>query len=320
MSAVPKFSMHELLEAGVHFGHRTMRWNPHMKPYIYGERGNIHIINLQKTVPMLHTALRLVHEVVARNGRVLFVGTKRQASDVIAQSAKRCSQYYVNHRWLGGMLTNWSTVSQSIKTLKSLEEQLSNPLVMQALTKKEQLDLARKREKLDRSLGGIRDMGGRPDLLFVVDINKESLAIDEARRLGIPIVAVVDSNCDPFRVDYPIPGNDDAVRAIELYCRLISDASLSGIERALEVSGVDIGASSQLSKEATAEFAGAFGSPETSSEQAALEVDAGDDGSADSEEDADGSEKKAAAKKAPAKKPASAKTATKRPSSKKAAS
>lgn len=243
MSAIPQFTIQELIEAGVHFGHRTMRWNPRMEPYLYGVRGDIHIINLQQTAPLLHHALKVVHDVVAKNGRVLFVGTKSQASDAIAEAAKRCGQYYVNHRWLGGMLTNWNTVSASIRTLKALEDRLNSPEVLASLTKKEALDLARRRDKLERSLGGIRDMGGRPDLLFVLDTNKENLAIDEADRLGIPVIGIVDSNSDPESVKFPVPGNDDATRAIQLYCRLISDAVLAGIQEEMKVAGVDVGAS-----------------------------------------------------------------------------
>lgn len=246
MSALPNFTMRELLEAGVHYGHRTMRWNPRMSPYLFGARNDIHIIDLQKTVPMLNRALKIVHDTVAKNGRVLFVGTKMQASDLVAESAKRCGQYYVNHRWLGGMLTNWNTVSASIRTLRNIEERLNNPEIAARLTKKELLDLTRYREKLERSLGGIREMGGRPDLLFVVDTNKENLAVQEAIKLNIPVIAVVDSNSNPDEITYPIPGNDDATRAIGLYCKLISDAALSGIQDGLVSSGVDLGAVANL--------------------------------------------------------------------------
>lgn len=246
MSALPNFTMNELLEAGVHYGHRTMRWNPRMEPYLYGARNDIHIIDLQKTVPMLNRALKVVHDVVAKNGRVLFVGTKPQASDIISEFAKRCGQYYVNHRWLGGMLTNWNTVSASIRTLRNIEDRLNNPEIAARLTKKEVLDLTRYREKLERSLGGIREMGGRPDLLFVIDTNKEKLAVQEAVKLNIPVVAIVDSNSNPDEVTYPIPGNDDATRSIALYCKLISDAALSGIQDGLAYAGVDIGASTNV--------------------------------------------------------------------------
>ncbi|MGO7206448.1 30S ribosomal protein S2, partial [Rhizobium ruizarguesonis] len=218
--ALPDFSMRQLLEAGVHFGHQTHRWNPKMKPYIFGDRNNIHIIDLAQTVPMLSRALQVVSDTVARGGRVLFVGTKRQASEIIADSAKRSAQYYVNSRWLGGMMTNWKTISNSIQRLRKLDEILNGEA--QGFTKKERLNLEREREKLDKALGGIRDMGGTPDLMFIIDTNKEKIAIDEAKRLGIPVVAIIDSNCDPDLIDYPIPGNDDASRAIALYCELIS--------------------------------------------------------------------------------------------------
>ncbi|WP_099866539.1 30S ribosomal protein S2 [Pararhizobium haloflavum] len=241
--ALPDFSMRQLLEAGVHFGHQTHRWNPKMKPYIFGDRNNVHIIDLAQSVPMLHQALKVVSDTVAGGGRVLFVGTKRQASEIIADAAKRSAQYYVNARWLGGMLTNWKTISNSIQRLRKLDELLAGDA--QGFTKKERLNLEREREKLDRALGGIRDMGGTPDLMFIIDTNKEAIAIDEAKRLGIPVVAVVDSNCDPDRVDYAIPGNDDAARAISLYCDLISKAALDGIARQQGSSGVDVGASAE---------------------------------------------------------------------------
>ncbi len=247
MSALPKFTMRELLEAGVHFGHKTMRWNPRMEPYIFGTRHNIHIIDLQQTVPFLHRALEVVRDVASKNGRVLFVGTKHQASSIIADSAKRCGQYYINHRWLGGMLTNWNTVSASIKTLRKLESQLEDPELV--LSKKERLQISRQLAKLEASLGGIKDMGGIPDLLFIIDTNKEKIAIQEARKLGIPIVAVVDTNCNPENVDHLIPGNDDATKSIQLYCNLVSDAILSGIESALVKSGDDAGAKTETPAE-----------------------------------------------------------------------
>src|SRR5918994_3726655 len=206
--ALPDFSMRQLLEAGVHFGHQTHRWNPKMAPYIYGARNNIHVIDLSQTVPLLHQALQVVSDTVASGGRVLFVGTKRQASDIIADAAQRSAQYYVNARWLGGMMTNWKTISNSIQRLRKLDEILNSEA--SGFTKKERLNLEREREKLNRALGGIRDMGGVPDLMFIIDTNKESIAIDEAKRLGIPVVAIIDSNCDPDKIDYPIPGNDDA--------------------------------------------------------------------------------------------------------------
>jgi small subunit ribosomal protein S2 len=242
---IPDFTIKQLLDAGVHFGHKKMRWNPKMAPYLYGSRDNIHIIDLQQTVPLLHQALQIVYDVVKNNGRVLFVGTKRQASDIISEAAKRCGQYYVNHRWLGGMLTNFNTVSKSIKTMKDLESKLSDPDIELKLTKKEILELTRSKDRLERSLGGIRDMGGKPDLLFIIDTNKESLAVLEANKLNIPVVAVIDSNSDPMGIDHPIPGNDDATRAIRLYCKLISDTALAGIQKSLTMSGADAGASAE---------------------------------------------------------------------------
>lgn len=242
--ALPQFSMRELIQAGVHFGHKTKRWNPRMAPFIFGARNDVHIIDLQKTVPMLHKALVTVRDTVSQNGRVLFVGTKHQASGPIAEAAKRCGQYYVNHRWLGGMLTNWNTIQASIKTLRTLENQLENPSAR--LTKKELLTLSRQKEKLERSLGGIKDMGGQPNLIFVVDTNREDLAVKEANKLGIPVVAIVDSNSSLEGIDYPIPGNDDATRAIDLYCRLVSDAALAGIQQGIVKSGADIGEMAEL--------------------------------------------------------------------------
>ena len=242
--ALPDFSMRQLLEAGVHFGHQTHRWNPKMKPYIFGERSNVHIIDLAQTVPMLSRALQVVSDTVAKGGRVLFVGTKRQASEIIADAAKRSAQYYVNARWLGGMMTNWKTISNSIQRLRKLDEILASEA--SGYSKKERLNLEREREKLNRALGGIRDMGGVPDLMFIIDTNKESIAIQEAKRLGIPVVAIIDSNCDPDQIDFPIPGNDDASRAISLYCDLISRAALDGIARQQGASGRDLGAAEDL--------------------------------------------------------------------------
>lgn len=239
MSELPKVSLRDLMDAGVHYGHKTMRWNPKMAPYLYGSRNGIHIVDLQKTAPLLRRAMKVVSDVVANNGRVLFVGTKRQASQVIAEHASNCGQYYVNQRWLGGMLTNWKTVSASIKRLKEYESVLGDE--QSGLNKKEMLLLDRDRIKIERSLGGIRDMGGRPDLLFVIDTNKENLAIKEAKKLGIPVVAIIDSNSDPDDIDFPIPGNDDATRAIDLYCKLISDSVLAGIRTEMAKSGVDLG-------------------------------------------------------------------------------
>ncbi len=241
--ATPEFSMRQLLEAGVHFGHQTHRWNPKMAPYIFGARNNIHIIDLSQTVPLLNQALKIVSDTVARGGRVLFVGTKRQASEIVADAAERSAQYYVNSRWLGGMLTNWKTISNSIQRLRKLDELLAGEA--QGFTKKERLTLDREREKLKRALGGIKDMGSTPDLMFVIDTNKEAIAIQEARRLGIPVVAIIDSNCDPEKVDYPIPGNDDAARAISFYCDLVAKAAIDGIARQQGAMGVDVGASAE---------------------------------------------------------------------------
>jgi len=241
--ALPTFTMRQLMEAGVHFGHHTRRWNPKMAPFLFGVRNGVHIIDLEQTVPMLHRSLETVRDVVAGGGRVLFVGTKRQASDKIAEAAKRCGQYYVNHRWLGGMLTNWKTISNSIKRLKNIEEQLAQGA--QGLTKKEQLNLTRERDKLERALGGIKEMGGQPDVLFVIDTNKEQIAIAEAKTLNIPVIAVLDSNCDPTGITHAIPGNDDAIRAIATYCDLISDAVLDGLQREMIASGADVGEAEQ---------------------------------------------------------------------------
>ncbi len=229
--ALPDYSMRQLLEAGVHFGHQSHRWNPKMAPYIFGVRNNIHIIDLSQTVPALHRALQAVSDTVANGGRVLFVGTKRQAADQVADAARRSAQYYVNSRWLGGMLTNWKTISNSIARLKKLEEMLAGPEQGSGYTKKERLTLSREKDKLDRALGGIRDMGGLPDLLFVIDTNKEDIAVKEAQRLGIPVAAILDTNCDPNGITFPVPGNDDAGRAIQLYCDLIARAAIDGIGR-----------------------------------------------------------------------------------------
>jgi small subunit ribosomal protein S2 len=240
--ALPEFTMRQLLEAGVHFGHQVHRWNPKMKTYIYGQRSGIHILDLSQTVPLLHQALVKVRDVAARGGRVLFVGTKRQAADAVSEAAGRCAQYFMNDRWLGGTLTNWATVSNSIKRLRELDDTLADG-GSSGLTKKELLRLQREQEKLQRVLGGIRNMGGLPDLMFVIDTNKEAIAVQEARKLGIPVVAVVDSNCDPDEVDFPIPGNDDAARAVQLYCGLIADAVLDGMSDSAMASGIDLGAS-----------------------------------------------------------------------------
>jgi small subunit ribosomal protein S2 len=242
--SLPDFSMRQLLEAGVHFGHQSHRWNPKMAEYIFGARNNIHIIDLAQSVPMLHRALQAVSDTVANGGRILFVGTKRQAQDAIAEAAKKSAQYYVNSRWLGGTLTNWKTISQSIARLRKLDEMLASG-ESQGYTKKERLTLQRERDKLDRALGGIKDMGGLPDLLFVIDTNKEDIAIKEARRLGLPVAAIVDTNCDPDGITFVVPGNDDASRAITLYCDLVAKAAIDGISRAQGDLGVDTGAAAE---------------------------------------------------------------------------
>ena len=239
--ALPDFTMRQLLEAGAHFGHQSHRWNPKMAPYIYGSRNSIHIIDLAQTVPLLHQALKAVSDTVAKGGRVLFVGTKRQASDEIATAARRSAQYFVNARWLGGMLTNWKTISASISRLRKVDELLGEGA--KGLTKKERLMLSREREKLETALGGIKDMGGVPNLVFVIDTNKEAIAIQEACKLNIPVVAILDTNCDPIGISYPIPGNDDAARALQLYCDLVADAVLDGLTEGQTSMGVDIGAS-----------------------------------------------------------------------------
>ena len=238
--ALPTFTMRQLLESGVHFGHVTRRWNPKMEPYIFGTRQGIHILDLQQTVPLLYRAMQTVNDIVAGGGRVLLVGTKRQASTLVEEAAKRCGQYYVNHRWLGGMMTNWNTISNSIKQLHKLDELLSEENT--GLTKKELLKVTRQRDKLEQNLGGIKELGGLPDILFIVDTNKEGIAVAEANKLGIPVVGVIDTNSDPKGIDYPIPGNDDSIRAINLYCDLISGAVLSGIQDEIAHGGKDLGA------------------------------------------------------------------------------
>jgi small subunit ribosomal protein S2 len=262
--ALPTFSMSQLIQSGVHFGHNTRRWNPKMAPFLFGSRDNIHIIDLQQTVPMLYRAMQAVQQIVAGGGRVLFVGTKRQAQEPIAEAAKRCGQYYVNHRWLGGMLTNWKTVSLSIRRLREIDQRIGNG-ELQGLTKREQLNLNRERDKLERALGGIKDMGGLPDILFVIDTLKESLAVQEAKKLGIPVVAICDSNSDPDTIDFPVPGNDDAIRAINTYCELISGAVLDGIQTELTDAGVDIGAADEV----FVDEAAAPEAPEATAEEAA---------------------------------------------------
>jgi small subunit ribosomal protein S2 len=246
--AMPDFTMRQLLEAGVHFGHHTRRWNPRMASYLFGIRNQVHIIDLQQTVPMLDRALRAVRDVTAAGGRVLFVGTKRAAAEHVADAAKRCGQYYINHRWLGGTLTNWKTITGSIKRLRQIEEMLANQV--QGLTKKEILEITRDQTKLERALGGIKEMGGLPDILFIIDTNKEKLAVEEANKLHIPVVAILDSNSDPTGVTFPIPGNDDAIRAITLYCDLIAGSVLDGISAEMAASGADIGAVEELPIEA----------------------------------------------------------------------
>ena len=257
--ALPEYSMRQLLEAGAHFGHQTHRWNPKMERYIFGSRSNIHIIDLSQSIPLLHQALVKAREIAAGGGRILFVGTKRQASEPIATAAKRCAQYYVNHRWLGGTLTNWRTVSGSIARLRELEGLLEGD---SGRTKKELLTLTRERDKLELSLGGIKDMGGIPDLMFVIDTNKEAIAIQEARKLNIPVIAILDTNCNPDGITFPIPGNDDAARAIQLYCDLLADSILDGLAAGQSAAGVDLGAAETpiepaLAKEAAADPASA---------------------------------------------------------------
>ncbi len=237
--ALPDFTMRQLLEAGAHFGHQSHRWNPKMAPFIYGTRNSIHIIDLAQTVPLLHQALKIVSDTVAKGGRVLFVGTKRQASDDIAAAARRSAQYFVNARWLGGMLTNWKTISGSIARLRKLDEMLAEGA--KGLTKKERLMMSRERDKLETALGGIKDMGGVPDLVFVIDTNKEALAIKEANRLKIPVIAILDTNCNPDGISFPVPANDDAGRAIQLYCDLVARAAIDGIGRSQGAAGVDLG-------------------------------------------------------------------------------
>ena len=239
--ALPEFSMRSLLEAGAHFGHQTHRWNPKMERYIFGSRSNIHIIDLSQTMPLFHQALVAVRDVAAKGGRVLFVGTKRQAAGPVAEAATRCAQYYMNNRWLGGTLTNWRTVSGSIARLRELETVLASG--GEGRVKKELLTLQREKDKLELSLGGIKDMGSIPDIMFVIDTNKEAIAIQEARKLNIPIIAILDTNSDPDGITYPVPGNDDAARAIQTYCDLIADAVLDGLAAGASASGIDLGAS-----------------------------------------------------------------------------
>ena len=246
--AIPEFSLRQLLEAGVHFGHQTHRWNPRMEEFIYGSRNGIHIMDLTQTVPMLDAALNVIQQTVSKGGTILFVGTKRQASGAIADAAERSAQYFMNHRWLGGTLTNWKTISNSISRLKSIDEQLEEGA--QGMTKKERLGMEREQSKLQASLGGIREMNGVPSLLFVIDVKREALAVSEANKLGIPVIAVVDSNCAPEGVDYIIPGNDDAARAIQLYCDLAARSALDGMSAQLDAAGVDLGEMEEVSEDA----------------------------------------------------------------------
>ena len=252
--SLPDFTMRQLLESGAHFGHQSHRWNPKMAPYIFGVRNSIHIIDLAQSVPLLHQALKAVSDTVAKGGRVLFVGTKRQAAEEIAEAAKRSAQYFVNSRWLGGTLTNWKTISGSISRLRKLDEQLGEGA--KGLTKKERLMMSRERDKLEKALGGIKDMGGVPDLVFVIDTNKEALAIKEANRLKIPVFAILDTNCDPDGIAYPVPANDDASRAINLYCDLVARAAIDGISRSQGAAGMDVGAAEAPIAEALPEATG----------------------------------------------------------------
>ncbi len=269
--ALPDFTMRQLLEAGVHFGHTTRRWNPRMSPYLFGERNGVHIIDLEQTVPLLHQALTFARQVVSSGGRVLFVGTKRQASERIAEAAQRCGQYYVNHRWLGGMLTNWKTISHSIKRLREIEDRLAEENV--GLTKKEMLNLTRERDKLERALGGIKEMGGLPDVLMVIDTNKEHIAVAEARKLGIPVIAVVDSNSDPDGLMFPVPGNDDAIRAISLYCDLFADAVLDGLQQELLSTGKDVGEAEEVVEPAVANGSSPAAEPAQEAAESAKKAD-----------------------------------------------
>ncbi|NSX32088.1 30S ribosomal protein S2 [Brevundimonas vesicularis] len=282
--ALPEFSMRTLLEAGAHFGHQTHRWNPKMDRYIFGSRSNIHIIDLSQTMPLFHQALVAVREVAAKGGRVLFVGTKRQAAEPVAEAAKRCAQYYMNNRWLGGTLTNWRTVSGSIARLRELEGILENG--GEGRVKKELLNLQREKDKLELSLGGIKDMGSIPDIMFVIDTNKEAIAIQEARKLNIPIIAILDTNSDPDGITYPVPGNDDAARAIQTYCDLIADAVLDGLAAGASASGIDLGASEApvepMLREASAPKAEAEAAP-AGTEGAAAELEAGAEPAAETE-------------------------------------
>jgi small subunit ribosomal protein S2 len=248
---MPEFTMRQLLEAGIHFGHNTQRWNPKMKPFIFGVRNNVHIIDLQQTVPMMDNALKVARDVAANGGRILFVGTKPQAQAKIAEAARKCGQYFVNHRWLGGMMTNWKTISNSINRLRDLEKLMAKE--NSGLTKKERLEAQRELDKLELTLGGIKNMAGTPDLIFVIDTSKEKIAIEEANKLGVPVIAILDTNSNPDGVDYPVPGNDDALRAIDLYCELIASAILDGMQKQMAASGIDAGAALEVKVELPAE-------------------------------------------------------------------
>jgi len=297
---LPNFTIKQLLEAGVHFGHKTMRRNPKMAKYVFGNRNDLSIIDLDQTAKHLYSALKVVREIAKNNGRILFVATKKQAFDAVEEAAKRCGQYHVNNRWLGGMLTNWKTISQSIKTLKKTEEQLVNDDL--GLNKKERLVLDRQRIKLDNALGGIRNMGGSPDLVFIIDINREALAVAEAKKLGVPIMAILDTNCNPDGITFPIPGNDDSVKAIKLYCRLISDAALAGIKENMAINGVDVSklesASSEEILQASSSKKSTEKKPEAKKDQVIKKADR-KDGDKPFKSEA----KKPVAKKVPAKKP-----------------
>ncbi|MEM7596193.1 MAG: 30S ribosomal protein S2 [Pseudomonadota bacterium] len=284
--ALPEFTMRQLLEAGVHFGHQTQRWNPRMGEFIYGARNGIHILDLTQTVPMLDAALNAVRETVAKGGRILFVGTKRQASGPVADAAEKCAQYYMNHRWLGGTLTNWQTVSKSISRLAEIDEKIGGGA--EGLTKKERLGLEREQAKLQASLGGIREMGGVPDLIFVIDVKKEALAVAEANKLGIPVVAVVDTNCKPDGIDYIIPGNDDAARAITLYCDLVARAALDGMSAQLGAAGVDMGAMEEAPVEEVVAEAPAAEEPATEEPATEAPAEAAPTEDAPAEEKAEG--------------------------------
>lgn len=308
---LPQFTIKQLLEAGVHFGHKTMRRNPKMAKFVFGDRNNLSIINLDQTAIHLHAALKAVREIAKNNGRILFVATKKQAFDAVEESAKRCGQYYVNQRWLGGMLTNWKTISQSIKTLKKIEEQLANDEL--GLNKKERLVLDRQRIKLDHALGGIRNMGGYPDLVFIIDTNREALAVAEAKKLGVPIMAILDTNCNPDGIAFPIPGNDDSVKAIKLYCRLLSDAALAGIKENMAINGVDVSKLDSASSEEILEASNSKKSeekkPEAKKDKVIKKADRKDGGKPSKPEAKKDSKPKAPAAKPAAKKPAPKKDA-----------